>query len=146
MPRYESLMLTVPEITTDEVATLQSSIESLLSRFQATTISFERWGKYKLAYPVRKHEYGVYFLVRFQVEEKKKDELLQELAAFFAVKNNELIMRHVVTALPEIGSLDYQRPLSLEETPTREVEVRDLRDGSRFSSRSQRTYQKEATH
>ena len=144
MPRYETLMLSVPEITTDEAAALQSGLDSLSSRFQAITISFERWGKYKLAYPVRKNEYGVYFLFRFQVAEDKKGDLLKELTTFLVVKNNELIMRHVITALPETGSIEYQRPLSLEETPAREVEVRDFKDGYRSMARPQRSYQKES--
>ena len=143
MQRYETLMLSVPEITTDETSALQSGFESIVTQFQATTISFERWGKFKLAYAVKNNEYGVYFLARFQVDENNKDLLLKAIATFFSVKNNELIMRHVITALDANDSLVYQRPLSLEETPAREMEVRgDYREG-RSMNRAPRPYQKE---
>lgn len=142
MHRYETLILSVPEITTDEISVLQSNFEAIVTQFEGAIISFERWGKYKLAYPVRKHEYGIYFLTRFEVDTKKKDDLLAALAIFFAVKNNELVMRHVITALDSKKSLTYQRPQSLEEVPVREVEVRDSRD-SRSFGRGQRPYQRD---
>ena len=143
MLRYETLILSVPEITTDEISVLQSNFEALTTQFQGAIISFERWGKYKLAYPVRKHEYGVYFLTRFEVDTQQKDALLAALALFFAVKNNELVMRHVTTVLDSKKSLTYQRSQSLEEIPVREVESRgDSRD-SRGFGRGQRSYQRD---
>lgn len=122
MSRYEVLFLTVPEITADETNKLQSDIEKLLKDQQASLLSFERWGKYFLAYPIRKNDYGVYFLARFEVSDERKKALLDVLHMFFAVKNVDLVMRHMIAALDAEGSLEYQRPESLEEAPARESE------------------------
>lgn len=120
MMRYEALFLTVPTITSDEVTAIETQCAALIKEHKAFQISFERWGKYYLAFQVQKNDYGVYFLVRFEVEDKDKQPLLQALKTFFAVKHNELVMRFVITALGENGALEYHRPESLDSAPSRE--------------------------
>ncbi len=122
MSRYEVLFLTVPEITTDETSKFQADFEKLLKEHKSSLLSFERWGKYFLAYPIRKNDYGVYFLARFEVSAEHKKALLDALEMFFAVKNVDLVMRHMVAVLDAEGSLEYQRPESLEEAPARDAE------------------------
>jgi ribosomal protein S6 len=119
MSRYEVLVLTVPEITQDESAALETNLGSLLKKEQGITLSFERWGKYRLAYPVKKNDYGVYFLTRFDID--NSTEALKALQTFFAVDQRALVMRYVVNALDPKTSLEYRRPPSLEETPAKEV-------------------------
>jgi len=120
MLRYELLLLTVPEITEDEARSLETQLDKLIKEAGGTTISFERWGKYRLAYPVRKNDYGIYFLMRFEVDSPQP--ILDNIRSIMAVKLNGLVMRHMVTALSPKQSLAYQRPPSLEETPSRDVD------------------------
>lgn len=120
MMRYEVLFLAVPTITSDEATAIETQCAALIKSHKAFLISFERWGKYYLAFQVRKNDYGVYFLLRFEVEDKEKQPLLDALKTFFAVKYNELVMRFVVTALGENGPLEYHRPESLDSAPSRE--------------------------
>ena len=120
MMRYEVLFLTVPTITSDEATAIETECAALIKEHKAFQISFERWGKYYLAYPMRKNDYGVYFLVRFEVDNAHKKGLLDALKTFFAVKHNELVMRYVVTALGENGLLEYRRPESLDSAPSRD--------------------------
>ena len=123
MKRYETLFLAVPEITADETNTIESQLEKTVHDLQGNVISYERWGKYRLAYPVRKNEYGVYFLMRFEIEDKNKSKLLNTIHNLFAVKQADLIMRSIVVALEADRSLEYHRPESLEEVPTRDVDT-----------------------
>lgn len=122
MLRYETLFLSIPEITSDEVKAIESQLDDTISKAKGNVISFERWGKYKLAYPVRKYDYGVYFLVRFEIDEKDKS-VLDSLAHLLSVKQTDLIMRHLNIKLDPKQSLDYKRPESLEELPTRDVDT-----------------------
>lgn len=138
MVRYELLFLTIPEITADEAAAIESQCEKVLKDAQATLVSYERWGKYLLAYPVKKYDYGVYFLVRFEVGPDQKEALLQALRTFFSVKYSELVMRHVVTVLDQDAPLSYQRPESLEEAPVREND-----SYARGSGRMNRSYDRQ---
>ncbi len=121
MLRYEILMLSVPEITGDETKQLEDRLEKTIEKFKGAVISFERWGKFRLAYPINKNDYGVYFLIRFETE-TSANELLDELKAIFAVKLNDIVMRHMVSKLDPDASLAYQRPQSLEDTPARDVD------------------------
>ena len=122
MLRYETLFLSIPEITSDEIKSLESQVDEIVSTAKGNVISFEKWGKYKLVYPVRKYDYGVYFLLRFEIEGDHKS-LLEKLSNYFSVKKEDLIMRHLVMKLDPKKSLDYKRPESLEEVPTRDVDT-----------------------
>lgn len=122
MLRYEALFLAVPEITADESSNVEVQFHELISKNNGETLSFERWGKYRLAYEVRKNEYGVYYLARFEVPAEKPADVLEKLRQFFAVKNNDLVMRHTLTRLEADASLEYKRPESLEEAPRRDVD------------------------
>lgn len=118
MVRYEVLILTIPEITQDENKKLESLLDQVIKEGKGSIISFERWGKYRLAYPVRKNEYGVYYLVRFEIE--VIGNILEEIKAIYALKLYDIVMRFIITRL-EGDSLIYQRPQSLEETTSRDV-------------------------
>ncbi len=120
MTRYEVLFLTVPEITGDEISTIEKNVEQEIKKTKGSLLSFERWGKCRLAYPIRHHEYGVYFLVRFESEANQK--MLQDLNRVFTVRYNESVMRTIIHRLNNNQSLDYKRPESVEEAPTRDVD------------------------
>ena len=85
-------------------------------------ISYDRWGKYRLAYPVKNNEYGVYFLGRFEVERTKSGELVKDLKSLFEVKYPSLVMRSMTTALAPDQSLAYHKPESLEDAPIKDVD------------------------
>jgi len=134
MMRYELLVLSIPEITLDEAKTLESQIDRTIREAKGTLISFDRWGKYRLAYPVKKNDYGVYFLTRFEIDGASA--LLEELKSIFAVKLNDMVMRHMICRLDPKASLEYQKPQSLEEAPAREMGgyLRDDKMGNGLSS------------
>lgn len=115
MHRYEALILASPEITKDEATFIETEIGRLSQAVKGNIISFERWGKFKLAYPVKKNEYGVYFLARFEVP--AGTEVIEDMKTLFKVKLHESVMRYVICALDPNQSLIYQRPKSLEEVP-----------------------------
>lgn len=118
--QYEALLLTVPEITGDEVKHLETSLDKAIKTGTGSTISFERWGKYKLAYDIKKNEYGVFFLMRFEAPEKST--LINEMKTLLKVKLNNVVMRDMISVLNPKHPLTYQRPRSLEEAPTRETD------------------------
>lgn len=119
MHRYEALMLTVPEITADEAKMIEQQFDRLVAERKGSMISFERWGKYRLAYPIQKNDYGIYFLARFETAESEP--LVNEIKTLLGVKLHEIIMRSMLAKLDDNRSLEYQRPQSLEEAPAREV-------------------------
>ena len=132
--QYEALLLTVPEITGDEVKNLETQLDKAVRSGTGSTISFERWGKYKLAYDINKNEYGVFFLMRFEVPQGTQ--LINDIKTILKVKLNNVVMRDMISVLDPKQPLTYQRPRSLEEAPTREAEgfPRDNKMNSFFAS------------
>ncbi len=121
--RYEVLFLTVPEITTDEAKNVEKQFDKAVTDAKGTVISYERWGKYRLAYPIRNYDYGIYYLIRFEVDDAHKDAVLSALKTNFSVKYVDLIMRHMTTLLAPHASLEYKRPESLEEAPSKDIDT-----------------------
>lgn len=117
MVRYEVLFLTAPEVTFGEASNLETQLRTIVRDFQGNSISFDRWGKYRLAYLVQKHEYGVYFLFRFEVESPVLQQFLQTMRSMIHLKFGDVVMRYVTNRLTDQSSLIYQRPESLEEVP-----------------------------
>ncbi len=132
MQRYEVLVLTVPEITKDELKQMESQLDRLIANAKGATLSFERWGKFKLTYPIRRNEYGVYCLMRFEAPSA----LVNDMREFFAVQLHDIAMRYIIARV-EGDSLAYQRPKSLEDSSTsRDVDtfLRENQMGGLLSS------------
>jgi small subunit ribosomal protein S6 len=123
MIRYEVLFLTVPEVTLDEAHNLETQLRSIVRDLQGNSISFERWGKYRLAYLVQKNEYGVYFLFRFEIEQQGLPQFSQAVRSIIHLKFGDVVMRYVVNRLADQALLTYQRPDSLEEVPGRTTDA-----------------------
>src|SRR5690606_31050379 len=69
------------------------------------------------------NDYGVYFLGRFDVEDAQCRTLLDEFRMLFTVKLPNVVMRYLPTRLDMDAPLEYHRPDSLEDTPTRDVDT-----------------------
>jgi len=123
MLRYEILILASPDITSDETTGLEGEVTKLIRKNKGELISFERWGKLSLAYPIQKNDYGVYFLGRFDIEEGQSNTFFDECRMLFTVKLPNVVMRYLPTRLDINDTLEYQRPDSLEDTPTRDVDT-----------------------
>lgn len=116
--RYELLLLTVPEITQDEAKDVEKQITQLIKEHKGTVVSFERWGKYRLAYPIGKNDYGVYFLTRFDISGMPS--LNKDLQSLLRIRFDTIVVRNLLNKLDINASTAYKRPRSLEETPQEE--------------------------
>jgi small subunit ribosomal protein S6 len=121
--RYEILFLTGPYLTSLEASSLEQNITNTLRSFDAKLISYERWGKYQLAYQINNFDYGVYFLIRFEAE-KNATELFAALKELFKIKLDDVVMRHIINRLDPKQSLEYSKPESLEDAPKQQDRMR----------------------
>jgi small subunit ribosomal protein S6 len=103
-------MLARTEITNDELSTVEDQFEKLASTAKGSVISFDRWGKYRLSYPVKKNDYGVYILARYELDPQAVLDTLKELDLFFKIKCNDIIMRYATIKLDPDVPLSYQKP------------------------------------
>ena len=110
MLRYETLILAHTQITADELSMLENHFEQMASDGKGKVLSFDKWGKYRLAYPVKKNDYGVYILARYEMPDGSTTSSSKNLTDFFKVKCNEIVMRHVTIKLDDDAPLNYARP------------------------------------
>lgn len=110
---YETLMLLSSHTTDDEIAGLEKALKSELKSAKGAFSSLDKWGKYRLAYPVRKQEYGMYVLARYEVESTSP--FFKKFEHYLRVKCNEFVMRHVNVHLDESQfKADYIKPEPLD--------------------------------
>lgn len=110
MVNYETLMLVRTEITGDELSALERSIDKLVSGQKGRMTLFDKWGKYKLAYPVQKNVYGIYLLARYEAPRENLKALFKDIDTLFRIKYNEVVMRHVTMHLEGEVSSVYKHP------------------------------------
>ena len=122
MVYYEMLLLFRPDVTQDMYNEIKLRLESVvLEEGAGEVVSFDRWGKYLLAYPVKKCSYGVYSLFRFGLGVSISEDVLLRLRSLCLVKFSGDVMRHVFVKVGKDVPGEYCRPDSLEETPRKDA-------------------------
>lgn len=122
MVRYETLILARPEITEDELAHIEQFFYKHIPDSKGKVSIFDKWGKYPLAYPIKKNTYGTYVLVRYELNDDMLNTFAQELDSFFKIKCNEYVLRSATVKLKANAPTTYIKPESLETTRSTSVE------------------------
>jgi ribosomal protein S6 len=118
---YELLVLFNPEVGLEKQDEFKNKIESLVKEVDGSVFAYDKWGKHILSFPIQKHTYGIYTLIRFKIKntvESKK--VLDVLKQYIMVRCNDFVMRHMFTILIGEVNADYRRPDALEMAPRRD--------------------------
>jgi small subunit ribosomal protein S6 len=84
---YECMLLLDPNKVSGDIPTAAKQLHTILERHQAEILASRQWDERRLAYPIKGHKKGLYYLTYFRVEGKK----LVEIERDFAL--SELILR-----------------------------------------------------
>lgn len=115
MRTYEALFIIQPEAAEDEVQTIVTEVESLITADGGTIVRSEVWGKRRLAYEVSGNSEGIYVMLRFQAPADSP----RKLEAHF--KLSEAVIRDIIVHFDE-------KTLKLEaEQLRRNEEMREQR-------------------
>jgi len=87
---YEMVLIISPEVADEAVDTTIDNISQLITEKGGFTSNVERWGRRKLAYPIRHSTEGSYVLTQFTL----KPALSKELEA--NLKISEAVLRHLL--------------------------------------------------
>jgi small subunit ribosomal protein S6 len=123
LKRYETLLLLNTKATEDEISAIERQFDQILTNHEGKMLSFDKWGKYKLAFPVKTLTYGYYILVRYEAEALKVSSLTQELNTFIKIKCNDIIMRFTNVVIPTNAPLVYNKPESIDAIRTGGVDA-----------------------
>ena len=116
MLRYETLFLARTELTDDEASMIEKYLDKIVQEAQGKLDSFDKWGKYRLAYSVNKSSQGIYILARYQAPNAAVAELLNKLDQFLRLKCSEIVMRHVNIKLSANAPATYTKPDTIDMT------------------------------
>jgi len=90
MYNYELVTIINPEVSEEDISKILDEVGEFINGRGGTVDKTDKWGKRKLAYPVRKFMEGNYVLTRFKLEPKLVKEVEAKLRA------SEEVLRHLV--------------------------------------------------
>lgn len=90
---YEMVFIIRPDIEDEGLEATIDSISRYVTDKGGVVSETDRWGKKKLAYPIKQHGEGIYILSRFQM----KPEYNKELEANLRI--SEDVLRHLLIKL-----------------------------------------------
>lgn len=120
--RYETLLLVSTDVTDDELSMIEKNFDLISSNAKGKVSRFDKWGKYRLAYPVNKSAYGVYILVRYELPKETASKALPEIETLLKIKCNEIVWRHVTTKLHPNAPQAYHKPEPVDVARTSNID------------------------
>ena len=87
---YEAMFLLDTNKVAGDVPSAAGQLHSLLEKNNAEVLVSRPWDERKLAYPIKKHKKGLYYLTYIRTEGKNLINMERDIAL------NELILRHLV--------------------------------------------------
>jgi small subunit ribosomal protein S6 len=103
MKNYEVALVLHPDLEIDQEATLKK-IEAILTSFDAKITNTDNWGKRKLAYKIKKQDWGLYVFYVVTMDPANVRPLNDKL------RISEEIMRYLIVSLEDIRYLKAQDP------------------------------------
>jgi small subunit ribosomal protein S6 len=65
LKRYETLFIALPEMSADDIGAIADRYTGIITNMKGSIIKVNKWGKRKLAYPIRKQSKGYYILIDY---------------------------------------------------------------------------------
>jgi len=90
---YELVVIISPEAEDEAIESVVNRVSRFITENGGTVSNIDRWGKRKLAYPIKHFMEGSYVLARFALKPK----LSKELEASLQI--SEEVLRHLLTRL-----------------------------------------------
>lgn len=132
MRRYETIFITHPELSEEELSELQAKINSILASLKGDLIKFDDWGIKKLTYELRKNSRGHFFLMDYVAgtdlirELERNLRLNDHVLRFQTVKVSDQISPDAVKALKEApGAEKTTKTIERPEPPPEEAKGGD---------------------
>ncbi|MDO8569057.1 MAG: 30S ribosomal protein S6 [Dehalococcoidales bacterium] len=92
---YDLVFIINPELPDDAVETAVNNVSQFITGKGGTIVNTEKWGKKKLAYPLRHFLEGYYVFIKFKMETTWSKELETSLQI------SENILRHLLIKVGE---------------------------------------------
>jgi len=122
--RYETIFITHPDLTEEELSGLKEKINSILTQFKGDSIKLDDWGVKKLNFEIRKNSRGRYFLLDYAAgkdlirELERNLRLNDRVLRFQTVRTSDEMTPETIKALKENAGSEKARASERIEPPT----------------------------
>ncbi|MDA3864222.1 MAG: 30S ribosomal protein S6 [Deltaproteobacteria bacterium] len=127
---YEFIMILKPDCTPADIKIIVQRMHDLIERKNGQIIKFEKWGKRKLAYEIKKNNEGIYLYLRilglFDLipEVEKLMRMIEKVIRYMTIKIDDTVDPEARSSEFDIETLDG----NIEEADVDELEVSE-KDG-----------------
>lgn len=116
MLQYETIFMTDPNLTDEEIDAITALVESITTAAGGKVLKTEKWGKRRLAYPVEHREEGIYTLMLLECPPAQVKEIDRRY------RMNDRILRHLTVRMEDESQLGPSpmmrpRPAERDEIP-----------------------------
>lgn len=116
LKQYELVYIASPESTDEQLAEIQSLVETTVTKAEGTVDNIDAWGRRKLAYKIGPHSDGIYTVIVFS----GTGELVKEIDR--RLKVSDLILRQLIVRVDdELKKAERAKTKRAEETVRRRV-------------------------
>ncbi len=95
MRNYELAYIADPELSEQDVQELEEKIKGWVEAAQGEVGKIDRWGKRRLAYPIRKRNEGYYTIMQLSLPPQAGAQIERDL------RLSEQVLRYMITSLEE---------------------------------------------
>jgi small subunit ribosomal protein S6 len=118
--KYELVYVVSPDATEEQVADLQTQVESIVQRMNGKVEQVDNWGRRKLAYEIGRHKEGTYVLFIITGSGELMKEIDRRLKVF------DIVMRHLTVRVDEDQAVVERMRAKRTETSRRRRVARGL--------------------
>ncbi|MDO9527756.1 MAG: 30S ribosomal protein S6 [Syntrophales bacterium] len=130
MRRYETIFIAHPDLPDDTISEVVERLSKIITDLKGIVVKVERWGKRKLAYPIKKQQKGYYILMDFVGERTVVTELEKNM------KFDDNVLKYLsVKKTEEVDLEEIEKEVagSSKDEETEEIAsinmVKDIDDG-----------------
>ena len=109
MRQYETTFIVDAHLPGDQIETTIEKITKFIDKKGGKVLNIDRWGKRRLAYEIRKKQYGYYIYVRFEAENTFVKELEREYQL------DESILRYLTLLMSRAALKEENRRQSIRK-------------------------------
>ena len=123
MSKYELVVILSPEVAEDQVDPAVERVSHSISSKGGSIAGVERWGRRRLAYPIKRFTEGNYIITRFELAPQTVAELESQLEL------NEEVIRHLLVKVE--GAWPQKAAETVAEVKPPEVPVLSEETGAK---------------
>ena len=115
--KYETVIVTRPDLTIEERKAFHEKVLEFIKKHRGDLLTFEVWGKRRLAYPIKKNSKGYYTYYVYVADQG----LVKDLVSWLRIQDD--VLRYLTVKLEDkVTQEDLQgTEKKIEEFPVEEV-------------------------